>query len=205
LRPVTRSTITKKRRNGRQNWKISLATASSSRTSLARSFTPTRRLAAAARSFWGFTGFWTQHRKGALRTARIIVSPIGRDRGTCTAKAEPWNPAGVTTDQPALARRINQQPLEVLMNTDRCCKNSRSRAFGRRCVDVFTWFIPGAILAILPKCPMCLAAYVAVWTGIGLSLSVATQLRALLLTLSVGLILFMVARNTRHIIHKFGW
>jgi hypothetical protein len=91
------------------------------------------------------------------------------------------------------------------MNTDRCCKNSRSPTFGRRRVDVFAWFIPGAILAILPKCPMCLAAYVAVWTGIGLSLSVATQLRALLLTLSVGLILFMVAKNTHHIIHKSGW
>src|SRR5437870_5150267 len=91
------------------------------------------------------------------------------------------------------------------MKPDRCCKSSRPRTFTRRCVDGFGWFIPGAILAILPKCPMCLAAYIAVWSGIGLSLSVVTHVRVLLLSLSVGLILFMAARNTRRLICKFGW
>jgi hypothetical protein len=139
-----------------------------------------------------------------MRTGHIGVSPIGRDRGTCTAKAEAWNPTGATTNQPALVRSINQQPREVSMNTDRCCENPRPRTFARRCVDVLGWIIPGAVLAILPKCPMCLAAYIALWTGIGLSFSAATHLRVSLLMLSVGLILFMAARNTRHLIHKFG-
>jgi len=89
------------------------------------------------------------------------------------------------------------------MNTDRCCENSNPRTFARRYVDVFGWIILGAILAILPKCPMCLAAYIALWSGIGLSFSAATHLRVLLLMLSVGLILFMVVRNTRRLIHKF--
>jgi hypothetical protein len=89
------------------------------------------------------------------------------------------------------------------MNADRCSENSRSRTFARRCVNVFGWIIPGAILAILPKCPMCLAAYIALWSGIGLSFSAATHLRASLLMLSVGLILFMAAKNTRRLIHKF--
>ena len=139
-----------------------------------------------------------------MRTGHIGVSRIGRDRGTCTAKAEAWNPTGVTTSQPALVRSINQQPREVSMNPDRCCENSRPRTFARRCVDVFGWIIPGAILALLPKCPMCLAAYIALWSGIGLSFSAATHLRVSLLMLSVELILFMAATNTRRLIHKFG-
>ena len=90
------------------------------------------------------------------------------------------------------------------MNTDRCSEISRLRTFTRRCVDGFGWIVPGAILALLPKCPMCLAAYMGLWSGIGLSFSAATHLRVLLLMLSVGLILFMVVRNTRRLIHKFG-
>ena len=89
------------------------------------------------------------------------------------------------------------------MNPDRCCESSRARTFARRFVDGFGWIIPDAILAILPKCPMCLAAYIAVWSGIGLSLSAATHLRLSLLILSVGLILFMAERNTRRLIQKF--
>src|SRR6266487_1117431 len=139
-----------------------------------------------------------------MKTVHIGVSPIGRDRGTCTAKGEAWNPTGAITNQPALVQSINQQPREVSMNADRCCENFRARTFARRCVDVFGWIIPGAILALLPKCPMCLAAYIALWSGIGLSFSAATHLRVSLLLLSVGLILFMAATNTRRLIHKFG-
>jgi hypothetical protein len=92
------------------------------------------------------------------------------------------------------------------MKTDRCCReNSRAGTIARRCVDGFGWIIPGAILAIVPKCPMCLAAYIALWSGIGLSLSAATHLRVSLLILSVGLILFMTARQICRLIYKFGW
>jgi len=203
LLPVALSTITKKHPNGRQNWKISLATASFLRTKPARSSIPIRLSAAGERSSSGFTGFSMRCRRGAMKTVRITASRIGLDRGTCTAKGEAWNPTGATTNQPALVQSINQQPRKVSMNTDRCCENSNPRTFARRYVDVFGWIIPGAILAILPKCPMCLAAYIALWSGIGLSLSAATHLRVLLLMLSVGLILFMVVRNTRRLIHKF--
>jgi hypothetical protein len=56
---VALSTITTKHRNGRQNWKIYLAIASSSRTKPAKSIIPIRLSAAAARSSSGFTGFST--------------------------------------------------------------------------------------------------------------------------------------------------
>jgi len=140
-----------------------------------------------------------------MRMDHIVVSPIGRDRGTCTARAEAWNPTAATTNQPAPVRSINQQPREVSMNPGCCCcENSRLRTFPRRCADVLGWIIPGVIMAMLPKCPMCLAAYIAIWTGVGISLSAATHLCAAVLVLSVGLALFMAAKNTSRLIRKFG-
>jgi hypothetical protein len=101
----------------------------------------------------------------------------------------------------------------ALMNTHRCCEaaanDSRSEPFAApatdrephpptftlRCLAIAGWMAPGAILAILPKCPACLAAYAALWTGLGLSLSTATHLRALLLILCVSSLLYLVVKR----------
>src|SRR5262245_20633545 len=90
------------------------------------------------------------------------------------------------------------------MKTNRCCGNSRTPKPGRRFVEVAEWIVPSAILALVPKCPMCLAAYIALWTGVGLSLSAAIYLRASLLIVSTVLILFLAVRSARRLIHKFS-
>jgi hypothetical protein len=74
----------------------------------------------------------------------------------------------------------------------------------RRAVDVVGWIVPSAALALLPKCPVCFAAYIALWTGIGLSISAAMYLRASLLVVSTALILFLVVRNARRLMHELG-
>jgi len=74
----------------------------------------------------------------------------------------------------------------------------------RRAVDLMGWIISSAVLALVPKCPMCFAAYIALWTGLGLSVSAAIYLRASLLVLSIALILFLAVRNARRLIHKFS-
>ena len=114
---------------------------------------------------------------------------------------------GATINRPAVVRRINR-PLEATMKA-RSLKFSNSSRVNcesiiRRAVDFVAWIVPSAVLALIPKCPLCLAAYVALWTGIGLSLSAAIYLRAALLVVSIGLILFLAMRSARRLIHKFG-
>jgi hypothetical protein len=82
-----------------------------------------------------------------------------------------------------------------------CCAAAGDRktpAWVPRVREFFAWVLPSAVLALVSKCPACLAAYVTLWTGLGLSLSTATYLRWVLLFLCVASLLFlMVARLGR--------
>jgi hypothetical protein len=88
------------------------------------------------------------------------------------------------------------------MNARRCCQiktragdNARRPVSGLRgASEISGWIFPSVTLALLPKCPMCIAAYVALATGIGISLPTATYLRAMLVALCVASLVFMTAR-----------
>ena len=93
------------------------------------------------------------------------------------------------------------------MNSLHCCQR-KSRAgddvrktWLRRARGVAGLILPGALLALMPKCPMCLAAYVAVCTGFTISCSSAHILMRSLTALCIGTLALCVVRrvvNYRH-------
>lgn len=79
-----------------------------------------------------------------------------------------------------------------------CCDVASDRkrsTWATKVREALTWILPGALLALAPKCPACLAAYVLLWTGLGLSFSAATYLRWAMLALGVASLLFLMVRN----------
>lgn len=77
------------------------------------------------------------------------------------------------------------------MNPTRCgCSQADADKAGRapagRGRGIAGWLLPGIVLALLPKCPMCLAAYVALFTGFTMSCSSAHLLMRTLTVLCIG-------------------
>jgi len=90
---------------------------------------------------------------------------------------------------------VNSGALERNQAGERIAEGGPRRpSFLRRSLDLTAKLIPVAILAVLPKCPACLAAYVAIGTGIGLSLTAATYLRLSLIVACVASSIFFVAK-----------
>jgi len=95
------------------------------------------------------------------------------------------------------------------MNSNCCCqKNPRTgrdehnqRAGLHRVKKAFGWIIPGALLVLMPKCPMCLAAYVALGTGLTISYSSAHILMRAITAICIGALALCLIRrvvNSRH-------
>lgn len=94
------------------------------------------------------------------------------------------------------------------MSTPPCCEprkhqtctggETRRPASGARWSrsgEAVGWLMPAALLALMPKCPACLAAYVALATGMGISLPVAASLRVMLVMLCVASLAFLALRR----------
>jgi hypothetical protein len=79
-----------------------------------------------------------------------------------------------------------------------CCDaagDQKTPPWAGRVREIFAWVLPSAILVLMPKCPACLAAHVALWTGLGLSLSTAACLRWGLPFLCVAPLLFLIVKR----------
>jgi hypothetical protein len=76
------------------------------------------------------------------------------------------------------------------MTTRQCCRS------------VAGWIVPGAGLALIPKCPGCVAAYVAALTGIGISMPMAAAIRWGLIVLCIVVLTMVAARQGMRWIQK---
>ncbi len=66
-------------------------------------------------------------------------------------------------------------------------KASGSNSVAVRAGKAGSWLGPGALLVLLPKCPMCLVGYLAL-AGIGVSVQVAAGLRIGLIGASIAVL-----------------
>ena len=73
------------------------------------------------------------------------------------------------------------------MNTRTCCRQATQ------------WIAPGVGLALIPKCPMCVAAYVAMISGVSISLSTATWIRLALIAVCLTALLMLIGRTATRI------
>ncbi len=64
----------------------------------------------------------------------------------------------------------------------------------RRAWHGVQWLVPTTVLVLIPKCPTCVAAYVALFTGIGISVSTAEWIRISLLVLSLASLVYLASR-----------
>ena len=83
-----------------------------------------------------------------------------------------------------------------------CCAAGKTIAAHRptwfgRCLAGLRWVVPAALLALMPKCPLCLAGYVALATGVGLSFTVASWLRLGLIVLCVAALIWLAVKAIR--------
>ena len=89
------------------------------------------------------------------------------------------------------------------MNSSCCCQRKPGtgpearpqKSWRHRARGMAGWILPGALLALLPKCPLCLAAYVALFTGVTMSGASAHLLLRALTALCVGTLALCVVRR----------
>jgi hypothetical protein len=61
-----------------------------------------------------------------------------------------------------------------------CCAGGGQSRLARRLSRAAASILPGAVLVLLPKCPLCLAAWLSVVTGIAVPAAVVAPVRGLI-------------------------
>jgi len=97
------------------------------------------------------------------------------------------------------------------MSSRNCCDMAtrdrgdaqRPASLWRRGVGIAEWILPGATLVLLPKCPACVATYVALFSGFGISLASASILRTSLLILCVAAFCYLALKHICRLKSRF--
>ena len=85
------------------------------------------------------------------------------------------------------------------MKRGSCCGAPRSVL---RALAGGAWIALGAALLLIPKCPVCLAGYIALFTGIGISTGVSSNLRAGLIVFCGVLLILLFIKSFRSFVRS---
>jgi hypothetical protein len=89
--------------------------------------------------------------------------------------------------------------LQGRIVTQQCCTGEvPSRRLARRLSGAAASLLPGAVLVLLPKCPLCLAAWLTVISGTAVSAVAAARLRGLIVVVWVAAVAFAAAQIRRN-------
>ena len=80
------------------------------------------------------------------------------------------------------------------MSGGACCRSPARPGLVNRGLRALPWFVPGVVLALVPKCPACFAAWLALVSGAGVSTAMACNLRSALAVLCVASAAYALAR-----------
>ena len=84
-----------------------------------------------------------------------------------------------------------------------CCSGgSESRRLAQRLSTVAASILPGAALVLLPKCPLCLAAWLTLVTGVGFSAGGAVWVRGMLVVFWIGAVVLAAVMGRRRAIGR---
>lgn len=74
---------------------------------------------------------------------------------------------------------------------------------GRRSKDYIKMAVSAFIFVLIPKCPVCLAGYIALGTGLGISLTTATYIRfGLIIACALSLLYFVFKQISRYLFRR---
>ncbi|MBX3380649.1 MAG: hypothetical protein KF805_11195 [Phycisphaeraceae bacterium] len=93
----------------------------------------------------------------------------------------------------------------------RCCCNGDESVrpksvarWPRHVVAFIEWALPITTLALVPKCPGCVAAYVLLFTGLGISFEAAAATRWTLIGLCVAALGYVLVKSARRVLAWFA-
>jgi hypothetical protein len=67
----------------------------------------------------------------------------------------------------------------------------------RRAWRSIQWLFPATLLVLMPKCPLCVAAYFALCTGIGITVSTARWIQILMVVFCLTSLAYLAVRHMR--------
>jgi len=106
----------------------------------------------------------------------------------CSDGGEPAAPA-------PRAHSTSMLPLTTPRHT-----GDRPGGWPSRFATLIHWALPITTLALIPKCPGCIAAYILLFTGLGLSRHAAAATRWTLIALSITALAYALLRTARRML-----